>query len=447
MTRRQRSRLAIGAASVVAVLAGLWALSSRSVSPEQRLAEAEPPPAATVDLEVERRALADTILVRGQVAVRDEIDVMAPGAAAAGGEGATPSVAIVGDLPYPVGAEVPPGGVAAVVSDRPVIVVPMSLPMHRSLSPGAEGPDVERLQQSLVELGYGVTVDGTFGPGTQEAVRRLYQDRGFEPLTTGPELDDAVTAAQDGAEAAASVLHQAEQAWNAAVASGDPAQTAAAEQPLADAQAASAAAAQALSEAQAQVGVVVPLGELVGIGEFPVVVAELPVAVGQVAAEGAVVVLSPSDLVVQAQVDPTRSSLLRPGITGTAAVEGDDTRFDVVVAEAGGAGGSEGGEGDPTAAASATAAVTTFSPTAPLPADLLGRTVTVEVVLAASDGEVLAVPTGAVRADGDGEYLMVVGDDGETHKVRFTPGIAIGGWVEITDPAEPLDAGDVVRAG
>ena len=445
LTHNGKTRLAIGVSVVVAVMAGLWSLSARSVSPEQRLAEAEPPPAATVDFEIERRVLEDTVVVRGQVAVRGQLDVMAPGAATSGGENGAPSVSIVGDLPYGVGEEVPPGGVVAVVSDRPVLVMPLSLPMHRTVTPGLEGPDVERLQQSLHDLGYETRVDGQFGPVTQQAVRRLYEDRGFEPETTGPELDDAVSASQDAADAAESALHQAESTWNAAVAGGDQAQISAAEQPLADAQSAYAAATETLAEARSKVGVVVPLGELVGIAEFPVVVSRLPVAVGSPAAEGPVVVLSPSDLVVQAPADESRSALLQPGVSGTATVEGDETQFEVVVAESipstSQTGEASGEEAEPAAPAM------TFAPSSPISPELLGRPVVVEVVLAASDGEVLAVPTGAVRSDGDGEYLLLVDDEGQTRRIGFSPGMSIGGWVEITDPEEELDADDVVRAG
>lgn len=438
---RLTTRIAAGVVAVVVLLGGLWMLSTRSISPEQRLAEAKAPTAATVDLEIERRALADTVLVRGQVAVRSEIEVRAPGAATSGGEGAAPSVAIVGDLPYPVSAEVPKGGVVAVVSDRPVIVMPMVLPMHRGLTPGAEGPDVERLQRSLTDLGYATAVDGVFGADAQAAVRRLYEDRGFEPVTTGPELDDAVSGAEQAAETTTSALREAEAERDTAVASGDAAQIAAAEQSLADAQAAHATAAESLTEARAKVGVVVPLGELVGVAEFPVVVSGLPAAVGSSVSDGPVVVLSPSDLVVRAQVDETRAMLLQPGLTGTVAVEGDDTEFVVTIDSATGTDDATGSGSE------APAPLTTFSPSVPIAPDLLGRTATVEVVLAASDGDVLAVPTGAVRADGDGEYLLLVGDDGETHRVGFAPGIAIGGWVEITDPDETLEAGGIVRAG
>ena len=140
-------------------------------------------------------------------------------------------------------------------------------------------------------------------------------------------------------------------------------------------------------------------------------------------------------------MDETRALLLQPGLTGTVTVEGEDTEFAVTIDSATAADDATGSGSE------ATAPLTTFSPSAPIAPELLGRTATIEVVLAASDGHVLAVPTGAVRADGDGEYLMLVGDDGETRRVGFAPGIAIGGWVEITDPDEALEAGGIVRAG
>lgn len=443
----KRSKLVVGTVAAALVIVGLWVLSNRSVSPDQRLAGAEPPPAATVDVAVEERVLEDTVLVRGQVAVRGEVPVMAPGGAIQG-DGPSAEVAIIGALPYGVGVEVPPGGVVAVVSDRPVLVVPMSLPMHRTLTPGVEGADVERLQQSLVLLGYDVAVNGHYDAGTRSAVTRLYRDRGFEPITTGPELDEAVEAATAAADGAATAVQHAEHARNVAAAGGDQAQFDAAQGELNAARAGYAAARASLAEASAKVGPVVPLGELVGVAEFPVVVSRLPRAIGSVA-DGPVVVLSPSDLVVQAPMDATRSTVLSPGMRGTATVEGEEVEFEVEVAEpsgtgAGGAGG-EGGEAGPSGGSDTPTMI--FTPLAPLRPELLGQPVLVEIVLAASDEAVMAVPTGTVRSDGDGPYLLVVDDTDDTRRVGFTPGLSVGGWVEVTAPADDLEVGDVVRAG
>lgn len=429
-------------AALVAVVAigGLWGLSARSVSPEQRISDAEPPPAATVDLRVERRRLSDTVLVRGRVAVRERIEVAAPGAG--GGSEAAPAAAIVGDLPLGIGDDVRPGTVVAVVSDRPVIVVQMAVPMHRSLSPGDEGPDVGRLQYMLASLGYEVETDGRYGPVTQEAVRRLYEDRGFDPQRTGPELDDAVTAAEGALEAADAALREAERAIDAAVASGDQNRVDAAVEARRATSSARNAAAGDLSDARALVGPVVPLGELVGIAQFPVAVSGLPVNVGA-PVQDAVIVLSPSDLVIEAPSDETRASLLQPGMAGSATFDGSDVELAVTLAEPTATTTADDGAAAPSDADS----TLTFVASEPIPTERLGTAALVTVTLAATDQEVLAVPTGAVRSDADGTYLLVVDPDERTRRLRFRPGASIGGWVEIVAPDGSLEPGDVVRAG
>lgn len=45
--------------------------------------------------------------------------------------------------------------------------------MNQTLSRGATGVDVERLQTDLNRLGYSVTVDGTFSEATEAAVMQF----------------------------------------------------------------------------------------------------------------------------------------------------------------------------------------------------------------------------------------------------------------------------------
>jgi peptidoglycan hydrolase-like protein with peptidoglycan-binding domain len=379
-------RVSLVAVGVLASLTALWVLSSRSISPEQRIARAEPPPPAVVDMQLEQRRLEETVEIRGRLAAGDVLEVMPP----EGGGEAAASVPVVVDLPHPVGEEVSAGGVIAVVSDRPLLAIPLQIPLHRTLLPNDEGPDVERLQEALGQLGYSAGTDGRFGAMAQRAVRQLYEDRGFEPPMTGPPAD----VESEGAPP------------------------------------------EALPGAAPERGVIASRGELVGVARLPAVVAQLPTPVGRPVREGPVAVLAPPALLVEAQVDPTRAMTLQPGMRGTATVEGRDVSFEVEVA---------GAQGDTRSQDAGTRAMT-FMPLTPQGADLLGTSVRVEIVLAASDGEVLAAPVGAVRSDGRGEYLLLV-DEGETQRVGFVPGASIGGWVEVTAPEVPLSPGDEVRAG
>jgi len=52
--------------------------------------------------------------------------------------------------------------------------------VKRTLKPGAEGADVRYLQRRLSALGYQVSTDGKFGPGTETAVRALQTAFGYD---------------------------------------------------------------------------------------------------------------------------------------------------------------------------------------------------------------------------------------------------------------------------
>jgi hypothetical protein len=58
-----------------------------------------------------------------------------------------------------------------------------------TLRPGDTGSEVTAFQQALADLGYAIDVDGTFGAGTEGAVRDFQQDSGFELVDgiAGPE--------------------------------------------------------------------------------------------------------------------------------------------------------------------------------------------------------------------------------------------------------------------
>ncbi|HEX2498606.1 MAG TPA: peptidoglycan-binding protein [Actinomycetes bacterium] len=66
------------------------------------------------------------------------------------------------------------------VDQRPVTLMYGAVPMYRTLSEGAEGLDVEQLEQNLRALGYtGFTVDEEFSAATATAVRDWQSNRGL----------------------------------------------------------------------------------------------------------------------------------------------------------------------------------------------------------------------------------------------------------------------------
>lgn len=66
------------------------------------------------------------------------------------------------------------------VDNRPVVLMYGTVPAYRSMSVGAEGPDVAQLERNLKALGYDdFTVDDTYTYATAAAVRQWQEDRGL----------------------------------------------------------------------------------------------------------------------------------------------------------------------------------------------------------------------------------------------------------------------------
>jgi peptidoglycan hydrolase-like protein with peptidoglycan-binding domain len=251
MSRRRLTGVVI-AVLFIAVIGGvLWLVSSASVTPSQRVADAEPPPPPVVTAQIEERTLSDTVVFRGIVTIPDTQAIMAPDMAG--------RVPIVVDVPLVAGDEVASGDVVANVSDRPVIVVEMPVPLYRGLTPGIEGEDVARFQRSLGSLGYEAEVTAVFDSATQLVVEAFYQDRGFDVLLAEGAVDPTGGHGIGAANA-----------------------------------------------------VVVPLGEVVGISSLPMVISSVDSMVGSPTG-GAIVSLTGSDLVIDATVDAMLAALLPPG--------------------------------------------------------------------------------------------------------------------------------------
>lgn len=85
-----------------------------------------------------------------------------------------------------VGDPVKSGDIVAVVGSRPVVALATPEPFHRSLARGDRGPDVAMLQDHLRSGGWlDGEADGSFGPGTGQAVLAWRKDLG------DPEADRA----------------------------------------------------------------------------------------------------------------------------------------------------------------------------------------------------------------------------------------------------------------
>ncbi|MDR1355914.1 MAG: hypothetical protein LBJ43_06665 [Propionibacteriaceae bacterium] len=179
--RRQRFLLMIAVVAVVFCVVGMIAVWHIK-SPAQQLAEQEPPPASVVSVPVEERVLVQELILRGSVTAR-QLSVRWLGQAA-------PS--IVTARPKVSQDTVVEGDVLVEVSGRPIIALLGDVPAYRQLSSDVSGKDVAQLQAALVRLGllgeYAAT-NGRFDWATSNAVKRLYEDRGYAASCMGSGVD------------------------------------------------------------------------------------------------------------------------------------------------------------------------------------------------------------------------------------------------------------------
>jgi multidrug efflux pump subunit AcrA (membrane-fusion protein) len=193
----------IALVGLLALAALGWWLGARAQSPSQAAARAAEPSASWITARVERRVLASTVVLRGDV--RPEVSL------AVGVPSSVEGAGVVTRVPPVVGSEVAEGALVLGVSGRPVFVLRGAVPVYRSLKPGMSGADVAQLQAALVRLGYAPETSGVFGEATKVAVSKFYAAAGFEPIpsaTTAADVsaaeqalrqaDTGLTAAEDG---------------------------------------------------------------------------------------------------------------------------------------------------------------------------------------------------------------------------------------------------------
>lgn len=187
---------------VLGLVAGGWGLAQQVQSTDQAVSRAAPPEASWVTAVVERRVLAQTVISRGDVRPQVSVDVGAPSSV----EG-DPVVTRVG---VAVGDEVGEGARLLEVSGRPVFVLGGDVPVYRSLRPGMSGADVAQLQDALARLGYAPDRDGVFGEATKVAVAALYEAAGYEPVPTSDNVAANRAAAEQVLADAEAALEDAE---------------------------------------------------------------------------------------------------------------------------------------------------------------------------------------------------------------------------------------------
>lgn len=404
-----RRRVVGGAVVIVLLVGGLvggWFAAASFQSPAQVAANAAPPPPGDIVAEVTFGALSEQIVARSDV-VRESAAIVQ----VAAGSGDQSVVTAVG---VPAGSELRAGAVVLEVSGRPVIATTGAFPYYRDLVEGATGPDVEQLQRFLRDLGYRVGGPGEFGPQTAQAVRRLYQDIGYEPTTREAPADELQTPGQ-----------------NAPPPPADGAGT----DPAASAGEAPAAVAPVPVEL-----VVVPRGELVVTGSLPAVVGATPNVGDVLTAENATITLGQGAVVAQAKVALSVLPILAEGMKVTLTGP-DGTVLDATLGAI---------PAPPTASGEQAAPVEVGVPLVtaqPIDGGWLGANVLTTITVTAVADEALRVPARAVTLRSDGTAVVQLRTaEGAFREVEVRELGRLGGTSAVEPvTADALSVGDEVK--
>lgn len=476
----------VASVAVLSLAAGIG-VSRLIVSPAQAAANAAPPAAGLITVPIEKKPLSNDVTLRADATFDDAVDVKIET-----GDIDGPAV-VTGQVPA-VGTEIGPANVVLEISGRPVISLLGELPAYRTLRAGVSGPDVVQLKEALKALGIdpGKGKPEVYDAATAAAVERLYATVGYPAPSAGEDAKVALKAAQEGVRSAQEALDSANAALIAAGAgAGDIEKlqadndVRAAERAVADAQAtggdvAGAQDALALAQAQraaldapndagaersavesakrglqdakdavveAQADALTPLpaSEVLFLSSMPRRVDAVNVERGGTA-DGPVMSVSGATLVLEGSASDADAKLLAVGAAATFALP-DDTQVAATVtavepkkADAEGEGGGSG------------RFTVTLAPAELTPEQigaLQGQNVRVAIPVSSTEGEVLAVPLAALTAGPGGESRVEVQRDGaeDTELVTVTPGLAAGGFVEITGADGELAAGDRVVVG
>ena len=182
--------VAAGLAAVVAAAAAGWIGGRRIQSPAEVASKTAAPTPSLIVAPVEKRSLANEVVVRGSVRYG------APQGAALATSALKKGTDIVTTAPTK-GAELREGDIALAASGRPVFVLRGDKPAYRDLGPGASGIDVEQLEKALARLGIDPgPVDGTYDSQTAAAVATMYANAGWAPFGPTEEQTQALRTAQ-----------------------------------------------------------------------------------------------------------------------------------------------------------------------------------------------------------------------------------------------------------
>lgn len=214
-----------GVIASVVLAAGLgWFFGSQIQSPAEAAAEAEPPEASNITVQVVSEVLSADVITRGDVVYDEPVSVSLSGSFAE-----TPEKLVVTQA-VEVNSELVEGAVAVEVVGRPVFLLAGEIPMYRDLRPGASGDDVLQVEEALARIGFFAGApDNLWDQETSAAVAAWYETAGYRPNGLSEEDEAALRAARDRVTAAQSAVADSEQALRDANAGTGRAAVAAAE--------------------------------------------------------------------------------------------------------------------------------------------------------------------------------------------------------------------------
>ena len=192
----------------VGVSAGAgWWLGRGIRSPAQIAAEAEPPEASLITVQVERLELSANVITRADVGY-DDPAILSLGGSLGGVSGTLVVTAVPGR-----GEELAEGEAAVEIAGRPVFLLEGPIPVFRDMRPGAVGPDVMQLEDSLARLGFFEgEADQIWEDDTGAAVEAWYQDRGYQANGISEQEQTALKSARNRVRTADDSLRAARKA-------------------------------------------------------------------------------------------------------------------------------------------------------------------------------------------------------------------------------------------
>jgi peptidoglycan hydrolase-like protein with peptidoglycan-binding domain len=418
----------VGVAGIAVVSLGVGvAAGSRISSPEDAAAKTAPPKASQITVPVSRKLLSSKVIGRGDASFDGAVNIRVETS------GLTTPPIVTGKVPK-VGSTITEGKALLEITGRPVIGLAGVLPMYRTLSPGSKGPDVLQLEQTLDRLGYDPgTVDSEYTLDTSAAVRRLYENVGYDAPEPDERLTQAVDQAKKQVDAAKKQLRQAQSQLRAAK-DAKAKDTSVQQGSVDDAAENLADARDAEAEAEFKAGTPLPVSEVVYVKTLPRRVDDVKVERGGTV-NGVVMSASGASLVVTVKVDAETAQRLKAGMGATLdlgdsvsvaakvrRITKNGTQYDVVVAP--------------------------NSLTAEQLSLLRDANVRVTIPVKSTSGKVLAVPVAALSSGSDGAARVEVLRNGKVELVPVTVGLSADGFAQVTPKGDAkLAEGDQVVVG